>query len=82
MLQTPYVKENAHWETETSQMSKTKIRTKPEGKKKKVLVLHKIEQLNNLRIGVTDFLVLFSVSQRNSPIMNSTDLTKVNEWSG
>lgn len=62
-------------------MSKTKIRTKPEGKKK-VLVLHKIEQLNNLRIGVTDFLVLFSISQRNSPIMNSTDLTKVNEWSG
>lgn len=62
-------------------MSKTKIRTKPE-EKKKVLVLHKIEQLNNLRIGVMDFLVLFSVSQRDSPIMNSTDLTKVNEWNG
>lgn len=46
------------------------------------MVLHKIEQLNNLRTRVMDFLVLFSISQRNSPIMNSTDLTKVNEWSG
>jgi len=45
------------------------------------MVLHKIEQLKKLGIGVMDFLVLFSISQRNSPIMNSTDLT-VNEWSG
>lgn len=65
--------------TESSQMSKTEIRTKPKEESNGSSQNWAIEQLGDWSYGLSFF---FSISQRNSPMMNSTDLTKVNEWSG